>query len=183
MAEPTETLVQQLILRVTDPFGLAILTGIASSSFFFFGSLVLVLDGVLPAIITEPERTKKGISDTSALKMWEWVFHRAKKHFVAAAFLSSTSYLIASAFRPDLRPILLGATFFSFIGLPYTVAVLKPINSEILKTASDASKHDGNGPEQGLVDRLFREWVKYNSIRVSIAAIAWGLGTAALFLA
>lgn len=78
MAEPIEILTQQLIHHATDPFSLAILTGATSSSFNFFGNLVLALNGVTPAISTELERTRKGISDTSALKMWEWVFHRAK---------------------------------------------------------------------------------------------------------
>jgi len=58
-----------------------------------------------------------------------------------------------------------------------------PINTNILKITSDASRQDGKGPEPGLVDKLFGEWKKYNMIRLSIAAIAWGLGTAALLLA
>ena len=81
MAKPIETLTQQLIHRATDPFSLAILTGVTSSSFFFFGTSGLALHGVVPAIITESERTKKGISDTSALKMWEWAFLRARVRF------------------------------------------------------------------------------------------------------
>ena len=81
MAEPTESLTQQLIHSATDPFSLAILTGVASSSFFFFGNLGLVLDGILPATITEFERAKIGLSDTSALKMWEWMYYRAKVRF------------------------------------------------------------------------------------------------------
>jgi len=81
MAKPIETITQQLIHRATDPFSLAILTGMASSSFFFFGSLGLALHGVVPAIITEPERTRKDISDTSALKMWEWAFLRTRVRF------------------------------------------------------------------------------------------------------
>ncbi|KAF9646087.1 hypothetical protein BDM02DRAFT_3130630 [Thelephora ganbajun] len=183
MAEPIETLTQQLIRRATDPFGLAILTGMASSSFWLFGSLGISIDGAFPAIVTESERAKKGISDASALKLWEWVFHRAKKHFAALALLSGASYLVASAFRPDLRPILYGASFLSFSALPYTLVTLMPINNEILKIASDASKHDGKSPEPGLVDELFSEWSKYNSIRIGIATVAWGLGTAALLLA
>jgi len=58
-----------------------------------------------------------------------------------------------------------------------------PINNDILKITIDASKHDGKGPEPELVDKLFGEWRKYNLIRISIAAAAWGLGTAALLLA
>ena len=78
MSEPLESLTQQLIRRATEPFGLAILTGVTSSSFLFFGALVLTMDGTIPATITASERAKKGISDTSALKMWDWVFHRAR---------------------------------------------------------------------------------------------------------
>jgi len=58
-----------------------------------------------------------------------------------------------------------------------------PINKEILKILNDASKQDAKAPEPGLVDKLFSEWSKYNSIRILIAAAAWGLGTAALLLA
>ena len=82
MAEPIETLTQQFIHKATDPFGLAILTGMTSSSFWLFGNLGLVLDGLLPATINESERARKGISETSALKMWEWMFHRAKVRFL-----------------------------------------------------------------------------------------------------
>lgn len=78
MTEPIQTLAQQLIHRATDPFGLAILTGVTSSSFWLFGSLGLAINGLLPATITQSERAKRGVSETSALKMWEWMFNRAK---------------------------------------------------------------------------------------------------------
>lgn len=74
----TETITQHLVRDTTGPFGLAMLTGAISSSFFFFGNLSLAMNGVLPATITESERAKKGISDASALKLWEWMFYRAK---------------------------------------------------------------------------------------------------------
>ena len=81
MAGPTESLTQRLIHSATDPFSLAILTGVASSSFFFFGNISLILDGVLPATITESDRDGKGVSDTSALNMWEWMYNRTKVRF------------------------------------------------------------------------------------------------------
>jgi len=81
MAEPIESLTQQLIHRVTNPFSLAILAGVTSSSFYFFGNLGLALNGTLQATITESERTRKGISNISALKMWEWMYNRAKVRF------------------------------------------------------------------------------------------------------
>lgn len=81
VVQPAGTLTQQLVHRVADPFGLAILAGVTSSSFFLFGGLDLAFNGVLPATITESKRVKMGVSDTSALKMWEWVFHRAKVRF------------------------------------------------------------------------------------------------------
>ena len=58
-----------------------------------------------------------------------------------------------------------------------------PINNDILKTTSDASKQDAKAPEPGRVDKLFSEWNKYNSSRLLITAAAWSLGTAALLLA
>jgi len=58
-----------------------------------------------------------------------------------------------------------------------------PINKDILKTVSDASKQDEKAPEPGRVDKLFSEWSKYNSPKILIAAAAWSLGTAALLLA
>lgn len=58
-----------------------------------------------------------------------------------------------------------------------------PINNDILKTTSDASEQDAKGPDSGLVDKLFKEWKKYNFIRVSIGAVSWGLGMTALLLA
>ena len=83
MAGPIETLTQQLIRRVTDPSSLALLAGVTSSSFWLFGSLALAMDGALAATVTESERAKKGISETSALKMWEWVFNRAMVRFLS----------------------------------------------------------------------------------------------------
>jgi len=58
-----------------------------------------------------------------------------------------------------------------------------PINRDILKAASDITKQEGGGPDSKLVDKLFSEWSKYNAVRVSIAAVAWFLGMAALVLA
>ena len=58
-----------------------------------------------------------------------------------------------------------------------------PINNEIFKAVGDASKPDAKAPEPGLVDKLFSEWNKHNSVRMLIAALAWSLGTAALLLA
>lgn len=84
MTQPIETLTQQLIHRATDPFSLALLTGVVSSSFSFFGATGLALNGVVAATITQSERAKKGISDASALKLWEWAFHRGKVRFPKA---------------------------------------------------------------------------------------------------
>jgi hypothetical protein len=145
---PVESLTQQLIHRTTDPFSLALLTGVASSSYWLFGSLGIATLGTLPATFTKSDRAKAGVSDTSALKLWEWVFKHAavsfllspacgnqalrthsffvsQKRFGAAAMLSGTSFLVASVFRPNLRPILYGASFFSFSALPYTLAICK----------------------------------------------------------
>jgi len=71
-----------------------------------------------PAIVTESERTRNGISDAAALKMWEWA-----KHFTSAALLDGGSYLVASAFRLGWRPTLYEASFLSFSSIPYTLAV------------------------------------------------------------
>lgn len=141
-----ESLAQQLVHRTTDPFGLAILTGVASSSFWFFGTFVLSLDGTLPATITELERAKKDISNTSALKLWEWMFYRGmvrfccldwlisslrrswfllQIRFATAGIMSGTSYFVASIFRPDLRPILYGASLLSFSITPYSLVICK----------------------------------------------------------
>ena len=81
MTGPVESLTQQLVHEATNPFGLAILTGVAASSFWFFGGLALALDGALAATITESERDKRGVSVASALKLWEWMFNRAKVGF------------------------------------------------------------------------------------------------------
>ena len=78
MAGPVESLTQQLIHRMQDPSSFAILAGVTSSSFWVFASLGITLDGVVPATMSESERAKKGISDASALKLWEWLAHRAK---------------------------------------------------------------------------------------------------------
>ena len=81
MTQPLQPLTQQLVQRLVSPFGLAIVTAMASSSFWLFGSLELALDGVVPATATEAERAKKGVSDAAALKLWEWGFPRAKVSF------------------------------------------------------------------------------------------------------
>jgi hypothetical protein len=77
-----QPLTQQLVQRIADPFGLAILTGVASSSFWLFGNIAIALDGILPATSTLSGREKTGVSDASALKLWEWMFHRAKASFL-----------------------------------------------------------------------------------------------------
>lgn len=60
---------------------------------------------------------------------------------------------------------------------------VRPINNQLIETAKAASQPNGKVPEQGAIDKLLSEWTKYNSIRISIAAVAWTLGTATLFLA
>lgn len=183
MLGPVEPLTQQLIHRFADPFGLALLTGVTSSSFWIFGNIGIALDGALPATITESERTKVGVSNASALKLWGFMYDRGKKQFGVASVLSGAMYLTAAVLRPDLRPILFGASFTSFLITPYTFVVLKPINNKITKIANDSSKPDAKGPESGLVDKLLGDWAKYHSVRMSIGAVAWTLGMAALLLA
>ena len=78
MTEPVQGLTQQLIHHAMDPFGLAIMTGVAATSFWLFGSLSLAIDGAFPAVSTQSERAKRNISETSALKMWEWASTRAR---------------------------------------------------------------------------------------------------------
>lgn len=231
MANSVESLTQQLVHRVTEPFGLAILTGLASSSFFFFGGVGLAVDGIIPATSTGSERAKKGLSDPVAMKLWEWMFYRAKvrffpfplflseslrfvtnlcfacsrfvsqKHYASASMLSGASYLVASAFRPDLRPLLYGASLLSFSITPYTLLTSKrltphargttrlmsfptvmPTNNEMLKIAGDVSKPDAKIPDSGHIDKLFNDWRNCHSVRLYISAISWGLGTAALLL-
>jgi uncharacterized membrane protein len=60
---------------------------------------------------------------------------------------------------------------------------VRPINNELIEHAKAASQPDAKAPEQRVIDKLLSEWMKYNSIRISIAAVAWTLGTATLFLA
>ena len=102
MTEPVQTLTQQLLHRTTDPFTLALLTGAASSSFWFFGALGVSAFGILPATLSESERAKKGVSDASALKLWKWMFDRAVVGF----------YLSFFSFHPQIitLPLLSGAT-------------------------------------------------------------------------
>lgn len=78
MSEPVEFLTQKLIHRVADPFGLALLIGVTSSSFWIFANIGIALDGALPATITESERTKMGVSNASTLKLWVFMYDRAK---------------------------------------------------------------------------------------------------------
>lgn len=58
-----------------------------------------------------------------------------------------------------------------------------PVNNEILKITNDASNPDSEGPDPELVDKLLGEWRKHAFVRLSIAAVAWGLGTTSLLLA
>jgi len=60
---------------------------------------------------------------------------------------------------------------------------VRSTNNKIFKITDDASKHDGKGPDPGLIDELFGEWEKHNSIRTSFAGVAWALGMAILLLA
>jgi len=126
-----------------------------------------------------------------------------QKHFASAGVVGTISYLVASTFRPDLRPILYGASFFAFAPLPYTFTVceyrftryhvsveltnhpktVRPTNNNIFKISEDASKHGGKGPDPGRVDELLGEWTRYHSIRMSFGAVAWTLGMAVLLLA
>jgi hypothetical protein len=80
MAQPVETcqtLTQQLIQRATDPFGIVALTGVISSSYSLFGILGFGISGLTPTMITQSERPKNVISETSALKLREWMYYRA----------------------------------------------------------------------------------------------------------
>ena len=161
MVEPVESLTKQLVQRITDPFGLAILAGVTSSSFWFFGNFGMALDGIVPAVSTEKERGKKDVTDVSALRLWEWFYNRGKasvyyslpfafsrtmwaynkpafyvlqKHFGVVALLGGTSYLVASTFRPDLRPILYGASFFLYSVIPYTLIVCEYYHTPFTQT-------------------------------------------------
>ena len=81
MAEPIESLTQQLIdiHRTIDPFSFAVPTRVVSS--FFFGNLGPTMDGIIPATITVSGRVANGIGETSVLKMWEWMYYRARVMF------------------------------------------------------------------------------------------------------
>lgn len=58
-----------------------------------------------------------------------------------------------------------------------------PLNNTILNIAKDVSKSDAKSPDPRQLDKLFKEWRKYNSIRLSITALVWVLGTIVLLLA
>ena len=71
------------------------------------------------------------------------------------------------------------ATVYLFIDGPKVM----PITHEILKISGDASKHDAETPKPEKVDKLFKEWNKYNFGKILIALFTWSLGVAALLLA
>jgi len=81
MAKPTQSLTQQLTHRAANPHP-------DRAPLLVF--LLLQKDGTLPATITESERISNSVSETSASKMWEWMYNRAK-------VISSTIIL---TFRP-----------------------------------------------------------------------------------
>ena len=58
-----------------------------------------------------------------------------------------------------------------------------PINNRLFEVTGNASKHDGKGPDLGVVDELFGEWTKHNHIRISLSGVGWALGMTVLLLA
>lgn len=78
MTELVEGLVQQFVHCTTGPFNVAILVGVAASSFWLFEICNFFGDMMLPTTRDQQDPFLVEISEVADLTMWKWVSGRAR---------------------------------------------------------------------------------------------------------
>jgi hypothetical protein len=140
----------------------------------------------------------KAATTPNVARQWRYVYDHAKPIAIAGAAMSSASFIYAALQLPHVhsgqRNLLIAAGTMAFLGVPYTVALMRPTNSLLMERAAmgdameDVSEEDvaerGMSKAHGLrgyrTEELLNRWVSLNYGRAAIPAIGVACAIAAL---
>ncbi|KZP15050.1 hypothetical protein FIBSPDRAFT_1048414, partial [Athelia psychrophila] len=171
-----------------SPLKVSLLTGVVSSSYFFFGNLGAASFGIVPAI-----RDEGGVDLSVAQKvaLQTWHYKVAKVHMGSSGAISTLSFALAAylSHSRGMRTILLSAAALSLTLLtPWTLLLMQPINNELDELAHTRALKVSPGaersPDHSLLEKRAMEkidiWRKLHMGRIVLGAGVWIGGLAAL---
>ncbi|KAE8237032.1 hypothetical protein A4X13_0g8941 [Tilletia indica] len=184
---------------LTTPFAVATGLGLASSAYLFFGNVGMVTCGVIKMTTSAELREDLDLNADRALSLWACMYENGARQFAPSALVGTVAFFVASRtssgsgrFATVMHQklasrLLLSASLFSIAILPFTLLVMMP-NIKPLIAARDRvraqrrSKRDVTvfeGEEAAKIIKGIELWKLHNTGRMSIAFVAWALGTAA----
>jgi len=168
---------------VYDPLGATVFAAVVSSSYFICANFGIANFGIMPAI-QAPDGVELPVATKVAL--WKWFYDHARNHFVLNAMASAFLFAIASTITAptSFSGLLLCASLMSFSILPFTGAVVIPVNNELeglrksgqLQTSSKLPKSVEDDRALQALDKL----EELHRVKLALGAGAWVLGLVAL---
>ncbi|KAJ7135833.1 hypothetical protein C8R44DRAFT_848645 [Mycena epipterygia] len=159
-----------------SPGYLALVTGLAASSYFTFANIGAAYFGVMPA-------TARGVTVLPVrerLALWEFSVEVGKLHMASSISISAIALSAAAYFLPSTRALLLAGAAAAYSTVAFTVMFVLPLNaglSAMLRSASVKPMDDIE--EQHALDQLDR-WRARHSVRIVLGTIVWSAATIAI---
>ncbi|KAJ7241953.1 hypothetical protein B0H12DRAFT_1133162 [Mycena haematopus] len=151
---------------------LALITSLASSSYFLFGNIGACYFGVMP--VTERGRSTLPVADRLAL--WDDFYSVAKYHMASSTVVAGASLSVASYLTPagPLRNILAAGSVAGLTVAIYTVLFMLPVNNDLgaIRRASSAAKPLDANQEKHVLDQLDR-WRALHRVRIVLGICSW----------
>ncbi|KAF8218335.1 hypothetical protein K438DRAFT_1747516 [Mycena galopus ATCC 62051] len=163
-----------------SPGHIALVTGLASTSYFTFGNLGACYFGVMPAM--GRGRTTLRLADRLAL--WDSFHGIAYVHMVASTVTAAVSLSVAGYLTSvgSLCNILAAGAVAGFAVVIYSVRFMLPLNDGlivILRANSAPGKLMDMKQEQHVLDQLDK-WRALRRVRVGLGIISWLAATTGL---
>ncbi|KAJ7445827.1 hypothetical protein B0H11DRAFT_2249377 [Mycena galericulata] len=158
-----------------NPGHLALVVGLASSSYFTFGNIGCAYFGVMPATA----RRQTSLPVVERLALWDH-FLRDWQGKLTPSVVSAVSLSVAAYFTPALRNILAAGAAAAFTVGPYTLLLMMPVNNALgAQLRSTKLKPMEPAEEARVLDQL-DSWRAMHRVRIVLGVISWLSVTSAI---
>ncbi|KAJ7043324.1 hypothetical protein C8F04DRAFT_1251467 [Mycena alexandri] len=150
---------------------IALVVGLAASSYYAFGNVFGAYMGIMPA--TARGQTK--IPAVDRLALWDYSYQVAKFHMGftgASSFLAITTAAYLTSEGP-LRNILSAGALAAFAAAVYTPLFMRSGNNELMASfRASAVKPMEPGEEKRVLD-LLDKWRSLHRVRITLGLVTW----------
>ncbi|KAF8185013.1 hypothetical protein K438DRAFT_1597965, partial [Mycena galopus ATCC 62051] len=164
--------------KMPSPGHLALIVGLASSSYFTFANIGASYFGIMPAIA----RGQSTLPVADRLVLWAHFYDVAKFHMPISSITSGVALSVSAYFTPagPLRNLLTAGAVAGYTFLIYTVLFMLQINNDLHASLKANSVKPMEEKEQKLVLDRLDKWKSLHQFRIALGVITWVAATTGL---